>query len=249
MAEAQRFLDPADGGWSWSRRPSRSARPSLPAGTPGQAQHGQAQRGQAQHGAGTGAGSGVGADRGPAADAGREPSFADDAYDGPGPDHDLPAFVISVAAEMSELHPQTLRAYERDGLLSPYRTPGGTRRYSMRDVERLRLIRRLTQDEGLNLAGVRLVLEMGERLESSRQRIAELEEMVRVLGSRLEQRPTSDRFEIVKAPAAGMELHRSSRRTGTRTAPPAQRARPLPPPDLWSTGPQPAGPQPAEPRA
>jgi MerR family transcriptional regulator, heat shock protein HspR len=150
---------------------------------------------------------------------------------------------------MSELHPQTLRAYERDGLLSPYRTPGGTRRYSMRDVERLRLIRRLTQDEGLNLAGVRLVLEMGERLEGSRRRIDELEEMVRVLGSRLDQRPTSERFDIVKAPAAGIELHRSSRRTGTRTAPPVQRARPLLPPDLRSTGPQPAGPQPAEPRA
>jgi len=218
MAEAQRFLDPADGGWSWSRRPSRPR----------------------------GAGEGT-TDRGPELDADREPPFdadaRDDAFSRPAPDHDLPAFVISVAAEMSELHPQTLRAYERDGLLSPYRTPGGTRRYSMRDVERLRLIRRLTQDEGLNLAGVRLVLEMGERLESSRRRIGELEEMVRVLGSRLEQRPTANRFEIVKAPAAGMELHRSSRRTGTRTAPPVQRARPLPPPEL-----RPIDPRPVEPR-
>jgi DNA-binding transcriptional MerR regulator len=133
---------------------------------------------------------------------------------------------------MSELHPQTLRAYERDGLLTPYRTPGGTRRYSMRDVERLRLIRRLTQEEGLNLAGVRLVLDMGERLERSRRRVGELEEMVRVLAARLEQRPSTGRFEIVKAPPTGMELHRSSRRTGTRGAPPVQRARPLPPPEL-----------------
>lgn len=218
MAEAQRYLDPADGGWSWSRRPTRPG--------PRGPRDGKA-------------------DRGPEPDVDRGPSFdADDDYVGPEPDHDLPVFVISVAAEMSELHPQTLRAYERDGLLSPYRTPGGTRRYSMRDVERLRLIRRLTQDEGLNLAGVRLVLEMGERLETSRRRIAELEEMVRVLGSRLEQRPTTNRFEIVKAPAAGMELHRSSRRTGTRSAPPVQRARPLPPPEL-----RPADPQPAEPRA
>jgi MerR family transcriptional regulator, heat shock protein HspR len=218
MAEAQRFLDPADGGWSWSRRPSRPSRPSLPSAPDG-------------------------ADRGPDAGEDRGAPFVGDVFDGPGPDHDLPAFVISVAAEMSELHPQTLRAYERDGLLSPHRTPGGTRRYSMRDVERLRLIRRLTQDEGLNLAGVRLVLEMGERLEGSRRRIAELEEMVRVLGSRLEQRPAGDRFEIVKAPPAGMELHRSSRRTGTRTAPPVQRARPLPPPDLRANGPQPAEPR------
>lgn len=215
MAEPQRYLDPADGGWSWSRRPSRPT----PRGPRGGA-----------------------AERGSEPDLDGDATF-DDEYAGPGPDHDLPAFVISIAAEMSELHPQTLRAYERDGLLSPFRTPGGTRRYSMRDVERLRLIRRLTQDEGLNLAGVRLVLEMGERLEDSRRRIEELEEMVRVLGSRLDQRPATDRFEIVKAPAAGMELHRSSRRTGTRTAPPVQRARPLPPPEL-----RPVDPQPAEPR-
>jgi len=220
MPEAQRFLDPADGGWSWSRRPTGTSGPADTAGA------------RVGRTGATGRTSGVGA------------ADVHDEIDGPhvddlGPDHDLPMFVISVAAEMSELHPQTLRAYERDGLLSPYRTPGGTRRYSMRDVERLRLIRRLTQDEGLNLAGVRLVLEMGERLEGSRRRIAELEEMVRVLAARLDQRPTSNRFEIVKAPAAGMELHRSSRRTGTRSTPPVQRARPLPPPDL----------RPVEPRA
>jgi MerR family transcriptional regulator/heat shock protein HspR len=203
MSEAQRFLDPADGGWSWSRRP---------AGSPGVADAGTA-----------------GGPRQPGPDAG---GTQEEPFVGPGPEHDLPAFVISVAAEMSELHPQTLRAYERDGLLTPYRTPGGTRRYSMRDVERLRLIRRLTQEEGLNLAGVRLVLDMGERLERSRRRVGELEEMVRVLATRLEQRPSTGRFEIVKAPPTGMELHRSSRRTGTRSAPPVQRARPLPPPEL-----------------
>jgi MerR family transcriptional regulator/heat shock protein HspR len=207
VSEVQRFLDPAEGGWSWSRRPGAAA------GTEG--------------GARTPPGAGVGPD-GP----------DDEPYAGPGPEHDLPTLVISVAAEMAELHPQTLRAYERDGLLSPYRTPGGTRRYSMRDVERLRLIRRLTQDEGLNLAGVRLVLEMGERLERSRRRIGELEEMVRVLAARLEQRPATSRFEIVKTPTSGVELHRSSRRTGTRSAPPVQRARPLPPPELRVVDPQ-----------
>jgi len=205
MSELQRFLDPAEGGWSWSRRSSAA----------------QGVRGE-------------GPERG---------DEEDEPFVGVGPDHDLPAFVISVAAEMSELHPQTLRAYERDGLLRPYRTPGGTRRYSMRDVERLRLIRRLTQDEGLNLAGVRLVLDMGERLERSRRRVGELEEMVRVLAARLEQRPATNRFEIVKAPPAGMELHRSSRRTGTRSAPPVQRARPLPPPELRTVDPRPAEPR------
>jgi MerR family transcriptional regulator, heat shock protein HspR len=203
MPEVQRFLEPADGGWSWSRR----AREQADA------------RGRERSSAGGSAG--VGPD-GPDSEE----------YLGPGPEHDLPTFVISVAAEMAELHPQTLRAYERDGLLTPYRTPGGTRRYSLRDVERLRLIRRLTQDEGLNLAGVRLVLEMGERLEHSRRRVSELEEMVRVLAARLEQRPATSRFEIVKAPQAGVELHRASRRTGTRSAPQVQRARPLPPPEL-----------------
>jgi MerR family transcriptional regulator/heat shock protein HspR len=209
MSEAQRFLDPAEGGWSWSRRPGAAGTAGPHADAPG--------------------GGATGQDDG-------------DEYVTHGPEHDMPAFVISIAAEMSALHPQTLRAYERDGLLTPYRTPGGTRRYSMRDVERLRLIRRLTQEEGLNLAGVRLVLDMGERLEGSRRRIGELEEMVRVLAARLEQRPSSGRFEIVKAPPAGMELHRASRRTGTRGKPTVQRARPLPPPELRTADPE----QPAE---
>lgn len=208
MSEAQRFLDPAEGGWSWSRRPPR------PGGDPDVGTVGQDGPVDGAAGAADAATAGMGVDA----------------------DHDLPTYVISVAAEMADLHPQTLRAYERDGLLQPYRTPGGTRRYSPRDVERLRLIRRLTQDEGLNLAGVRLVLEMGERLEHSRRRIGELEEMVRVLAARVEQRPAGDRFEIVKAPPAGMEVHRSSRRTGTRTAPPMQRARPLPPPEMRPAG-------------
>jgi MerR family transcriptional regulator/heat shock protein HspR len=146
-------------------------------------------------------------------------------------DQDAPVYVISVAAEMSELHPQTLRAYERDGLLRPFRTPGGTRRYSRRDVERLRLIRRLTQDEGLNLAGVRLVLDLGEKLEQQRRRTAELEEMVRGLAERLDQ-PRTGRSDTGVTPGAGLEVHRSSRRTGSRSTVQVQRARPIPPPDL-----------------
>ena len=122
-------------------------------------------------------------------------------------DYDSPVYVISVAAELAGLHPQTLRAYEREGLLTPARTEGGTRRYSQRDVDRLRFIRTLTQDEGLNLAGVRVVLEMGEKLEGARQRIGELEEMVRALAERIEQRPSTDRFEIVKSPPSNVEAH------------------------------------------
>ena len=75
-----------------------------------------------------------------------------------------PVYVISVAADLAGVHPQTLRIYERKGLLSPERTAGNTRRYSDRDVEQLRQIQRLTQ-EGVNLAGVRMILDMQRRLE------------------------------------------------------------------------------------
>lgn len=146
-------------------------------------------------------------------------------------DADAPVYVISVAADLAGLHPQTLRAYEREGLLTPARTEGGTRRYSRLDVDRLRLIRRLTQDEGLNLAGVRVVLDLGEKLEAARRRITELEDMVRVLADRVDERPRGDRFEIVKAPPTQMEVHQRRRRTGQRGAP-VQRARPVPPPEM-----------------
>jgi MerR family transcriptional regulator, heat shock protein HspR len=148
-------------------------------------------------------------------------------------DQDAPLYVISVAAELADLHPQTLRAYEREGLLRPARTEGGSRRYSPRDVERLRFIRTLTQDEGLNLAGVRVVLDLGEKLEGARRRIGELEEMVRVLADRLEQQPPADRFEVVKAPSREVEVHALRRRTAERGRP-VQRARPVPPPDRRS---------------
>ena len=152
----------------------------------------------------------------------------------PSDDEDAPVYVISVAADLADLHPQTLRAYEREGLLQPARTEGGTRRYSRRDVERLRFIRTLTQDEGLNLAGVRVVLDLGEKLEGARRRVGELEEMVRVLAARVEQKPAGDRFDIVKAPSRDVEVHQLRRRTGQRPAathPPVQRARPIPPPE------------------
>lgn len=80
-------------------------------------------------------------------------------------------YVISVAADLAGVHPQTLRMYERRGLLRPERTPGNSRRYSDRDVERLRLIQRLTQDEGVNLAGVRIIMELQEELERMNARI------------------------------------------------------------------------------
>jgi MerR family transcriptional regulator/heat shock protein HspR len=80
-------------------------------------------------------------------------------------------YVISVAADLAGVHPQTLRIYERKGLLSPQRTAGNTRRYSERDVDRLRQIQRLTQDEGVNLAGVRIIMEMQRRLDEAKAQL------------------------------------------------------------------------------
>jgi MerR family transcriptional regulator/heat shock protein HspR len=87
---------------------------------------------------------------------------------------DLPVYVISVAAQLSGMHPQTLRHYERIGLVSPGRSAGRGRRYSMRDILALREIQRLSQEEGVNLAGVKLILDQLRELEQARRLIAEL---------------------------------------------------------------------------
>ncbi|MEO6605811.1 MAG: MerR family transcriptional regulator [Aeromicrobium sp.] len=90
----------------------------------------------------------------------------------PGPEAKV--FVISVAAELSGLHPQTLRTYDRLGLVAPGRTGGGGRRYSLRDIELLRQVARLTA-EGLGLEGVRRVIELEHQVDALRQRVAELQ--------------------------------------------------------------------------
>jgi MerR family transcriptional regulator/heat shock protein HspR len=92
---------------------------------------------------------------------------------------DRPRYMISVAAELAGMHPQTLRAYEAKGLVRPARTPGGTRLYSERDVERLRLIQSLTTGVGLNLAGVEHVLRLEDELDQLRRRMARLETQLR----------------------------------------------------------------------
>jgi MerR family transcriptional regulator/heat shock protein HspR len=89
-----------------------------------------------------------------------------------------PAYVISVAAELAGMHPQTLRQYDRLGLVTPGRTGGGGRRYSAHDVEQLREIQRLSQEEGMNLAGVRRVLDLENQVSALRARVAELESEV-----------------------------------------------------------------------
>ena len=92
-------------------------------------------------------------------------------------DLDRGLFSISVAAELAGLHPQTLRIYEREGLLDPGRSAGGTRRYSRRDIGRLQEIRLLTAD-GLNLAGIRRILELQEETRQLRAELAALREQV-----------------------------------------------------------------------
>ena len=88
---------------------------------------------------------------------------------------DRPRYMISVAADLVGMHPQTLRMYEAKGLVRPGRTPGGTRLYSDADVERLRLVQRLTTELGLNLAGVEHVLRLQDELNKARARMDRLE--------------------------------------------------------------------------
>jgi MerR family transcriptional regulator/heat shock protein HspR len=91
-----------------------------------------------------------------------------------GPEPDAQVFVISVAAELSGLHPQTLRTYDRLGIVQPGRTGGGGRRYSMRDIELLRQVARLTA-EGLGLEGVRRVIELETQVDALQRKVMELQ--------------------------------------------------------------------------
>jgi MerR family transcriptional regulator/heat shock protein HspR len=87
---------------------------------------------------------------------------------------DAPVFVISVAAELAGMHAQTLRQYDRLGLVTPGRTGGGGRRYSARDVALLREVQRLSQEDGVNLAGIKRIIELESQVDALRARVAEL---------------------------------------------------------------------------
>ena len=110
---------------------------------------------------------------------------------------DLGVYIISVAAELAGVHPQTLRIYERRGLLRPSRTAGNTRRYSERDISRLRTIQHLTQEEGINLAGVKMIVQLENELDRTRRQLEatarELERTRRRLGEELERRQRESR--------------------------------------------------------
>ncbi|MEO6955168.1 MAG: helix-turn-helix transcriptional regulator [Antricoccus sp.] len=87
---------------------------------------------------------------------------------------DAPVFVISVAAQLAQMHPQTLRQYDRVGLVSPGRTTGGGRRYSAHDIEQLKEVQRLSQDDGVNLSGIKRIIELENEVAALRLRTSEL---------------------------------------------------------------------------
>ena len=121
-------------------------------------------------------------------------------------------FMISVAAELAEMHPQTLRMYEARGLIEPQRSPKGTRLYSHEDVERLRRIQEMTAELGMNLAGVERVFELEQQLEAMTRKVSSLERRAKELKAeveRLEQLRRELRAEIVPYAKAG-ELVRAA---------------------------------------
>jgi MerR family transcriptional regulator/heat shock protein HspR len=126
---------------------------------------------------------------------------------------ELPVYVISVAAQLAGMHPQTLRAYDRIGLVSPGRSAGRGRRYSMRDILALREVQRLSQEEGVNLSGIKLILDQIRELDQARRLIAELHAEVTQLRAELES---------TRSVAARLaELHRSG---GASAGQPSPRA-------------------------
>ena len=114
-------------------------------------------------------------------------------------------FVISVAAEMAGMHPQTLRQYDRLGLVTPVRTGGGGRRYTERDVELLREVQRLSQEDGVNLAGIKRIIELENQVEALQSRVQELnEELARTEASIL----ASLRRDLVPVPKTSLVVWR-----------------------------------------
>ena len=115
-------------------------------------------------------------------------------------------YIISVAAELAGVHPQTLRTYERKGLLKPSRTSGGTRRYSDRDVQRVQLIQDLTQGEGVNLAGVMRILELQDQLDELNERL----EQARADVERVRSEAREALREAVRRAGSELVLYRRS---------------------------------------
>jgi MerR family transcriptional regulator/heat shock protein HspR len=136
---------------------------------------------------------------------------------------DRGVFMISVAAELAEMHPQTLRMYEARGLIEPQRSPKGTRLYSHSDVERLRRIQEMTAELGLNLAGVERVLELEEKLQAMERKLVALDQRASTLKAeveRLEALRRELRAEIVPYIRGGALVRRSDLRPLGQPNPP-----------------------------
>ncbi|MCX5388123.1 helix-turn-helix domain-containing protein [Streptomyces sp. NBC_00083] len=115
----------------------------------------------------------------------RQPPLGGRAYE---LNDETPVYVISVAAQLSGLHPQTLRQYDRLGLVSPDRTAGRGRRYSARDIELLRTVQELSQTEGINLAGIKRIIELENQVAALQARVAELAGVVEGAAVAMQQR-------------------------------------------------------------
>jgi MerR family transcriptional regulator/heat shock protein HspR len=149
---------------------------------------------------------------------------------------DSPVYVISVAAQLSGLHPQTLRAYDRLGLVSPGRTAGrgrgpGGRRYSLRDILILREVQRLSQEEGVNLSGIKRILELEGEEQRSRMLLAEMHAEISQLRAELEStRAVAARLAGLLRSRSGrgalVPIHGSGTSATTRVASPAPAAAP-----------------------
>ncbi|HEV3047700.1 MAG TPA: helix-turn-helix transcriptional regulator [Solirubrobacteraceae bacterium] len=156
----------------------------------------------------------MGANERPGAGAGRRPPARAASVTRVHVETDRGVFMISVAAELANMHPQTLRMYEARGLIEPQRSPKGTRLYSQEDVEKLRRIQEMTAELGLNLAGVERVLRLEEEIESMHERIEQIElealqAQVR-LANELEEVRRSFRAELAVPYRGGQQLVRAA---------------------------------------
>ena len=120
-------------------------------------------------------------------------------------DRNRPLYMISVAAELAGVHPQTLRIYESKGLVTPKRSAGNTRLYSQADIDRLELIGRLT-DEGINLAGVMRILDMKERMEQQDAELEKLRRQVKKLGDQVHELEMRSAITSLPPDAAGTSI-------------------------------------------
>ncbi|KRV48546.1 heat-shock protein HspR [Wenjunlia vitaminophila] len=121
-----------------------------------------------------------------------------------------PVYVISVAAQLSGLHPQTLRQYDRLGLVSPDRTAGRGRRYSARDIEQLREVQRLSQDEGINLAGIKRIIELENQVAALRAQLAEMQTALEDAAAAIQRREAAVHASYRRDLVPYTEVHQSS---------------------------------------